>query len=844
MPREGSAARKRARLGLPDVKPGKPGWVRGTKIKFFEKLIPDFLAAAETGKTGKFYDSAAQAYLAKYGYCTPWDGDLEEGQEVADDVDPDEDSDLLDPVEAAARHTYYKELRAKIGVHFNSKCRNSKPKKTKAGFKQIFDKKEMEPPAPVKPRVLAFYSHHFYHERIEPRVKVRWAAASRLDKPPALITLRNAVTKECWLAETEAFRADVIQSLEKEHEAALEGYKIALAKDAPSTAEEYNIALNNAAFYLQPFADAAHEQFGMNVAILLCGPIPDLGGRIEMRSVLAGLTNELVPRSWNEFDRGGFDATQRSFVSFSRRCFTEDQCRSRAVGTVSNDEEPEAGMSAVPSQDPPASTVAPAGGVAPPPLPPPRASPPRDSTPPRASPPRDSTPPRDSPPPPPPPRDSPPPPPPRNSPPPPPPRNSPPPQREDDGDRPRTQEEDVDEPLRLLRERDMHAKALMGSGGFDVNGGGGEMFSGLNGEDGLGDLFGANEEDIFAGLDYTGPGMGDALAAEIAGMPLVDGLDWMERLGTMTKDELAAENAAAEARALAKANASARPNVPPKDTRPAARPAWRGAGAKGDGEKSAGGDSGGVDDAAGAEKPGEEGETIWVEEDDVESWHPELRAAYAAFQRGSKFGGKDWRDCVKEFIRLERAHGFVTKGKVAAPHGDEKVRPEEVPAFMNRARKWERKVALKSAAGPADDNGSFGARWWGWWKRGQPSSRVGENETLLSLEVVASSEWERLANMVGKNGLLLYVGALLWWGEAAAESERPADLVEDWLRAVVEVRMVLEKAAEVAESSSGNVASDAAETQQTGSKRKRGTLSEKPAEKENEEPRKLRRRRE
>jgi hypothetical protein len=82
-------------------------------------------------------------------------------------------------------------------------------------------------------------------------------------------------------------------------------------------------ALNHSAYYLQPFADVAHAQFGMNIAILMCGPIPDRGGRIEVRSVHAGFSNGLVPRIWSDFDRAGFDVAQRSFVAFTRNCFSK-----------------------------------------------------------------------------------------------------------------------------------------------------------------------------------------------------------------------------------------------------------------------------------------------------------------------------------------------------------------------------------------------------------------------------------------------------------------------------------------------------------------------------------------
>ncbi|KAF8135297.1 hypothetical protein K438DRAFT_1786924 [Mycena galopus ATCC 62051] len=47
----------------------------------------------------------------------------------------------------------------------------------------------------------------------------------------------------------------------------------------------------------------------------------------------------------------------------------------------------------------------------------------------------------------------------------------------------------------------------------------------------------------------------------------------------------------------------------------------------------------------------------------------------------------------------------------------------------------------------------------------------------------------------GRNGVLLYVGGLLWWGEAAAgESGRRAELLADWLLAVDDVCGVLDAA--------------------------------------------------
>lgn len=78
-----------------------------------ESYKEDFIRATEIGKVeaGKFYDDVAHDYLAKYGYNTPWNGDLKEGADVASDVDKDEDIDSLAPAEAEARSSYFNAVR-------------------------------------------------------------------------------------------------------------------------------------------------------------------------------------------------------------------------------------------------------------------------------------------------------------------------------------------------------------------------------------------------------------------------------------------------------------------------------------------------------------------------------------------------------------------------------------------------------------------------------------------------------------------------------------------------------------------------------------------------------------
>jgi hypothetical protein len=186
----------------------------------------------------------------------------------------------------------------------------------------------------------------------------------------------------------------------------------------------------------------------------------------------------------------------------------------------------------------------------------------------------------------------------------------------------------------------------------------------------------------------------------------------------------------------------------------------------------------------------EEASRFWEAEEDKD-WPEELRNMFPGFKRGKEWGKEVWMCCVRELITLEQAGGFQVKG-MTVPQGDGTVRPVEVLNFVQRAHKWDKKLVLTSAPGPISVAGSFSRRWWDWWVRVQLELQILENGKLKSVVLVPVDEWKKLSRMSGKNGMLLYVGALLWWGEAAAGAEEGStDLLQDWAVATVNVVCVL-----------------------------------------------------
>ncbi|KAJ7127926.1 hypothetical protein C8R44DRAFT_733329 [Mycena epipterygia] len=805
-----SARRRRARLGLPDVKPGKTGWVHGTKLVFFQAHKEDFLASAEIKQTGAFYTRMGQLYLKKYGYNVDWNEDLDEDDDVASDVDEDEDIDSLSVEEGEARAQYFKTLRGKIGVWYNAQYGGSVEKATKAvSFKKLFDKSELEPAAPQKQRYLHYYSSKFYDERIKDRVVARWAAVSRRPNHPAMVTVRNAVTKEAWEGETAAFQQEVLAAMESEYQAAKETHERAVSGEMPKLPAEYNVALNNAIHYVQPFADAMRTRFGMNIAILMCGPVADRGGRIEVRSVHSGMSNGLVPRIWSDFDRAGFDGAQRSFIDFSHQCFTEAECRARSLKGWTEDShvpETEDAAAATAQEDAMGANAEQPAVTVPQPLPL-LDLPPFDPSlfDPRLFDPAGL-------------------------------------QRSDLGgliQMPRGDEEGEEEEEEdgvptvamgkaLARElaklpqheRVAYMKKLRQMSPEEV-----EAQSNLArdrrtlhylnmGMDAL-DAFGmdSDEED-----DDNAPILPPHR------LPTPPRVSTPERGPTPPPRE---PTPAVPPREPTPAPPREQSPPPPKEPTPPPRvptppppreptppprvpttsidplPRPRPRPAYGKGQKT--GEllserHAQVQVQGGGESVNDEG-TIWGAEDTRKDW-----------------GGKEWAECVQRLIALERAWAFPNKGLLLAPNQEGTARPIEVPRFMQAARKWSLPVEI-SAIGPREVEESFAGHWWRWWEEVQPPTRVDEDGTCCG--------------RVGRSGK---DGREEWDLAAAAGHKEHQSLLAEWRLAVEDISGALAEALKgVASSVEGGKSAKGKNSARSGKGgTKRRVVPTSSAEKENE----------
>ena len=129
--------------------------------------------------------------------------------------------------------------------------------------------------------------------------------------------------------------------------------------------------------------------------------------------------------------------------------------------------------------------------------------------------------------------------------------------------------------------------------------------------------------------------------------------------------------------------------------------------------------------------------------------------------------GDQWLECLRNFINFQRATGFPNTGPSFPPATN--LRPPEISVWMKNWRPWkDMELANKE---------KFSQEWWAWWSSLQPDSRTREDEPTIQMD------WGKLSKP-GKNGFLLVILSLAWWGKVSNRDE-------GWLKAVAEVLKVL-----------------------------------------------------
>jgi hypothetical protein len=164
------------------------------------------------------------------------------------------------------------------------------------------------------------------------------------------------------------------------------------------------------------------------------------------------------------------------------------------------------------------------------------------------------------------------------------------------------------------------------------------------------------------------------------------------------------------------------------------------------------------------------------------NWPKHVSDAYRYFTEEDKLGegeavnkrdwGDGWLACLQSFFEFQRQAGFPDAGPSFPPATDK--RPPEIAAWMKKGRRWKDMEI--------DDIETFSQQWWEWWSSLQPEQRIRNGQDSLTA-ARRDMDWSDL-HKPGKNGFLLIMVSLVWWGNTS-------NMDESWLKAVLDVTSVL-----------------------------------------------------
>ncbi|KAJ7163417.1 hypothetical protein C8R43DRAFT_946862 [Mycena crocata] len=319
----------RTRVRKTGKKPGKESWIHGTKLKFSGSRSPAFKSAKALGvkHVTKFYTDVTNLYLQKYPANMEDDEDLEEDE--PDPVDPNAPLPLTTTKEEAEEQSQlFDFVRGRIGQWYRREHGGGVKQTDVNMIRELMDAGlEAGLPKPPKLQPWQFYSKLHYDDRVVERFNEVWKV--EVQRAIDLEQKAPAAVKE---GESPEFKAELVATLERQYAQALAAWDLGCMEGPSRSKEELGAALNNAGFYLQPIADAIKDKLGLHCTIMIAGPIADRGGAIGARSVNSGTTGGLNPKNWHQDDPAGYREVEKAMIGFATKCYSEEECRERALG--------------------------------------------------------------------------------------------------------------------------------------------------------------------------------------------------------------------------------------------------------------------------------------------------------------------------------------------------------------------------------------------------------------------------------------------------------------------------------------------------------------------------------
>ncbi|KAJ7052988.1 hypothetical protein C8F01DRAFT_997366 [Mycena amicta] len=169
--------------------------------------------------------------------------------------------------------------------------------------------------------------------------------------------------------------------------------------------------------------------------------------------------------------------------------------------------------------------------------------------------------------------------------------------------------------------------------------------------------------------------------------------------------------------------------------------------------------------------------------------------------------GPLFRQLVEAVAALEHAYGYANVGKLPL-----KERPSQFGVWFRDGRKW---IQGHDGIRFKGNTETFAERFHSWWSEMQPEWRARGVDGKYERMAAAGRSWGAMGSP-GKDGMLLVVAALGWWGREEGKSRSPA-----WTAAAEEVLWALRALTADAAATLSHVRSGAEVVKRVGKKQKK-----------------------
>ncbi|KAF7791819.1 hypothetical protein EIP86_002843 [Pleurotus ostreatoroseus] len=342
-----SAAPSKSKRSSKKNPPGRKSWVPSEKRAFLEKYEDQWTLARHNNNAGEFYSRITRLWMKKYPLDLPLEQDSSDPLPDPPEVGLEEviGVGIVSDEEAEKRAKLYENLRTRLMQWYHNRYGGVRMSSQKAQVNTFLKavKKSETAKQPRKPSELGMYTKMFWDDKIktpiaealkpiEAELEAKQARGEHVPKNAkrvARMKLQPSLIKQLYDLEDNETKMQVRTAVEEIHQENLANAVQGLGK--PQTPEEYHQAIRELPAYVQALCDALCEKTGLTCAVMMAGPIPELGGILSVRSIHSGRTTGLNPLKWPELDPLGYAAAEDSMLKFAEQVYAPEEMFERAL---------------------------------------------------------------------------------------------------------------------------------------------------------------------------------------------------------------------------------------------------------------------------------------------------------------------------------------------------------------------------------------------------------------------------------------------------------------------------------------------------------------------------------